>query len=106
MKIQHVKPASLIKLVGFILVSCLSIPSAFATGATVNLQAEKVPTLSGFMLIILSVLLIVVAYKIAKQKSRHGGNLFLMLLGASALVMGGEWRQTDFRFLRGINQYN
>ena len=55
----------------------------FGTGAT------AVPTLSGFMLLVLSLLLFVVAFKVAKQKNSNASKFFVMLLGVSALGLGG-----------------
>ncbi|KAG1652822.1 hypothetical protein GQR58_025969 [Nymphon striatum] len=52
------------------------------------LSPTSVPTLSGTMLIIMSLLLFVVAYKVSKQKGAHAGKFFVTLISASALVTG------------------
>ncbi len=64
--------------------------TAFATGATITINSSvSVPTLSSAMLIVLSLLLFVVAFKIAKQKNNSASKLFVSLLGVSAIVLGG-----------------
>ena len=63
--------------------------SAFATGATVTFNLPgpaSIPTLSGTMLILLSVLLCMVAYRTAKQKNTNSNKLFITVLGAGFLV--------------------
>ncbi len=67
----------------------LSTNSAFATGATVTFNLPgpaSIPTLSGTMLILLSVLLCMVAYRTAKQKNTNSNKLFITVLGAGFLV--------------------
>lgn len=66
-----------------------STSSAFAAGGTVTFtSATGVPTLSGTMLIVLSLLLFVVALKISRQKGHNTGKFFMLLIGASALISG------------------
>lgn len=80
-----------IKSVFFTLLSSFCISTAYATGATVTIHPAvptSVPTLSGMMLIVLSLLLFVVTYKIAKQKNNPASKFFIALLGVSALVLG------------------
>lgn len=73
------------------LLSTLSISTAHATGAVVTIaSATPIPTLSGSMLIILSLLLFVVAFKAAKQKGNNAGKFFIGLIGTFALVVGGS----------------
>lgn len=65
--------------------------SAFATGGTLtftNLNPTAIPTLSGTMLIVLSLLLFVVAVKISRQKGSNAGKFFVMCLGLGALISG------------------
>ncbi|GAA0420804.1 hypothetical protein GCM10009133_31540 [Cocleimonas flava] len=50
--------------------------------------ATAVPTLSGTMLIALSLLLFAVAFRVAKQKG--SGKMFITLIGVSALSIGGS----------------
>ena len=52
------------------------------------LNAAAVPTLSGMMLFILSLLLFFVAFKVSKQKSANTGKFFITLIGVGALVSG------------------
>lgn len=70
----------------------LSSSSVFATGATVTFfsaaNPTSVPTLSGTMLVVLSLLLFVVALKISQQKGGRAGKFFVMLLGLGALISG------------------
>ncbi len=47
-----------------------------------------VPTLSGTMLILLSLLLFVVAFRIAKQKNNGASKLFITLVGVTAISTG------------------
>lgn len=72
------------------ILSILAIPSAFATGATVRIVGNAVPTLSSTMLIVLSLLLFAVAFRISKQKNNAANKLFMTLIGVSALVAGGS----------------
>lgn len=53
---------------------------------TLNGSATAVPSLSGSMLIVLSLLLFVVAYKVAKQK--NASKLFVTLIGVTVLSTG------------------
>ncbi|GAA0409042.1 hypothetical protein GCM10009133_16980 [Cocleimonas flava] len=50
--------------------------------------ATAVPSLSGTMLVILSLLLFVVALKISKQKNANTGKFFVTLIGVTAIVSG------------------
>ncbi len=50
--------------------------------------AHAVPTLSGTMLIVLSLLLVAVAVRITKQKGAQTRKLFMTLVGVTALVSG------------------
>ncbi len=47
-----------------------------------------IPTLSGSMLVLLSLLLFIVAYRISKQKDTAKSKLFISLLGVTALTVG------------------
>ena len=49
---------------------------------------EAVPTLSGMMLIVLSLLLVIVAIRVANQKSKQASKFFITLLGVTALASG------------------
>lgn len=49
---------------------------------------ENIPTLSGWMLILLSLLLMVVAFRSAKNKHSGANKLFMTLLGVSLLSFG------------------
>lgn len=72
-------------------VTCLALfatSTAFATGATVTISTS-VPTLSGTMLLVLSVLLFIVAFRVTKTKRENSAKLFMTLLGASALLSAG-----------------
>ena len=76
------------------ILSVFATSSAFAGspfgGAMVKIAATtSVPTLSGTMLLLLSLLLFVVAFRVAKQKS-NSGKFFIMLIGASALLAAGN----------------
>ena len=70
----------------------LSSSSVFAAGGTVTFTAANptaVPTLSGWMLIVLSLLLFSVAVKVSRQKgSSNAGKFFLLLLGVGVLSSG------------------
>jgi hypothetical protein len=70
----------------------LSSSSVFAAGGTVIFSAASptaVPTLSGWMLIVLSLLLFAVAVKVSRQKgSSNAGKFFLLLLGVGVLSSG------------------
>lgn len=78
-----------IKLALFVLLTSFT-SSVFAVGATVRFGATAVPSLSNTMLIVLSLLLFLVAFKIAKQKNNPTGKFFVSLLGVSAIVMGSS----------------
>ncbi len=52
------------------------------------INPTAVPSLSGTMLIVLSLLLFVVAFRIANQKNAKAGKFFLMVLGVGALSSG------------------
>ena len=71
------------------ILSMFATSSVFATGATVRL-ANNIPTLSGTMLVVLSLLLFAVAYRITKQKNSATGKLFVTLIGVTAIAMGGS----------------
>lgn len=67
--------------------------SAFATGGSVTFtspNSASIPTLSGSMLILLSVLLCVVAYRTAKQKNANINKLFITLLGTGVIFSAGS----------------
>ncbi|GAA0414982.1 hypothetical protein GCM10009133_24230 [Cocleimonas flava] len=49
-----------------------------------------VPSLSGTMLIVLSLLLFVVAFKVTRQKGSNANKFFVMLIGVSAFGFGGS----------------
>lgn len=71
----------------------LSTTSAFAAGGTVTFTQGSptgIPTLSGYMLILLSVLLCVVAFRTAKQKKSNINKLFITLIGTGVLVTAGS----------------
>lgn len=66
--------------------------SAFATGATVTFSIQSptgVPSLSGTMLIVLTVLLFIVAFRISKQKGRNGNTFCMGLIAAGIVVSTG-----------------
>ncbi|MEB8434289.1 CAP domain-containing protein [Cocleimonas sp. KMM 6892] len=75
------------------IITCLffvSTKSVFAAGGTVTFSIAsptQVPTLSGTMLLLLSLLLFVVAVRTTKQKNTN--KLFITLLGAGVLVTAG-----------------
>ncbi len=67
--------------------------SVFAATATVNFtmpSATSVPSLSGFMLVVLSLLLFIVAFKISQQKNKNANTFFTVLIGAGILVSMGS----------------
>ncbi|GAA0408295.1 hypothetical protein GCM10009133_16090 [Cocleimonas flava] len=70
----------------------LTSPQVFAgTTGTVSyapFAAANIPTLSGMMLIILSLLLMLVAFRSAKNKNSGVNKLFISLLGVSILALG------------------
>lgn len=69
----------------------LSSSSVFAAGGTVTFSAinpTSVPTLSGWMLIVLSLLLFAVAVKITGQKGDNVGKFFLILMSVGVLSTG------------------
>ncbi|MEE9326739.1 MAG: midcut-by-XrtH protein [Cocleimonas sp.] len=53
-----------------------------------NANPTDVPTLSGIMLIVMSLLLFVVGFRIAKQKNSKAGKLFMTLISVTALATG------------------
>lgn len=53
-----------------------------------NANPTDVPTLSGIMLIVMSLLLFVVGFRIAKQKNNKAGKFFMTLIGVTALATG------------------
>ncbi len=64
--------------------------NVYATGALVTFgRASAIPTLSTSMLMVLSLLLFVVAFKIAKQKNNRAGKIFSTFLGIAALLAIG-----------------
>ena len=70
-----------------------STTSVFAAGGTVTFTQGSptgIPTLSGYMLILLSVLLFVVAVRTAKQKKSNINKLFITLIGTGVLVTAGS----------------
>ncbi|MEB8432810.1 midcut-by-XrtH protein [Cocleimonas sp. KMM 6892] len=84
---------SIVTKTSFSLLLCLTSISTAMAGSNGSLiygplNPTAVPTLSGTMLIILSLLLFVVALKVAKQKGSNAGKFFITLIGASALVTG------------------
>jgi len=71
--------------------SLIATSSVFATGATATIAAvAAVPTLSGTMLVVLSLLLFAVAFRVAKQKNGSASKLFLAMTGITALIAGGS----------------
>ena len=77
------------------LISTILSSSAFATGGQITFTIQgapinptAVPTLSGTMLVILSLLLFAVAFRIAKQKNTRAGKFFIALLGVTAIASG------------------
>ena len=50
--------------------------------------ANNIPTLSGTMLMILSMILMAVVYKTSKQNDSNGSNFFLAIISVTALVSG------------------
>lgn len=79
------------------LLSTILTSSAFATGGQITFTIQgapidptAVPTLSGTMLVILSLLLFTVAFRIAKQKNASAGKFFIALLGVSAIASGSS----------------
>ena len=69
--------------------------SAFAAGGIVTFTLPSsspaaIPTLSGTMLILLSLLLLVVAFRTAKQKKSNINKLFVTFLGTGFLVAAGS----------------
>lgn len=91
------------------LISIFATSSAFATGATVTIAAlpsngaTAVPTLSGTMLVILSLLLFAVAFRVAKQKNSNAGKLFITLIGITAITMGGSGIKLISEVNAGVN---
>ena len=77
------------KLSAITLLLFISTNSALAAGGTVTFTLPgpaSIPTLSGTMLILLSVLLCVVAFRTAKLKKSNINKLFITLLGTGVLV--------------------
>lgn len=60
--------------------------NSFAGGGTVTFGANAVPTLSGTMLVILSLLLLVVAIKIARRNDNTYNKFLVGAIGVSALL--------------------
>lgn len=62
--------------------------STYATGALVTFanNTNAIPTLSTTMLMVLSVLLFAVAFKVSKQKNSAKTKMFVTLLGVTAVV--------------------
>jgi len=66
---------------------------SYAVGASVSfsaVSASSIPTLSTTMLLVLSLLLLVVAFRVSKQKNNAAGKIFVTLLGVSAIVTMGH----------------
>ncbi|TCJ88997.1 midcut-by-XrtH protein [Cocleimonas flava] len=64
-------------------------------GGTVTLSptaTTAVPTLSGTMLILLSLLLMVVAFRVSKNSKNGAGKFFIALIGASVLMAAGGFK--------------
>jgi len=84
------------KLSAFVLFTIASTTSAFATGGTAIFSLPgagsptAVPSLSGSMLIVLSLLLFIVAFKVSKQKNSNPSKFFMMLIGTGILVSAGS----------------
>lgn len=77
------------KLSALFFISIATTSSAFATGATVIFSSANptaVPSLSGSMLILLSLLLFIVAFKVSKQKNANPSKFFMMLIGTGILA--------------------
>jgi len=75
------------------LLSIFATSSAFAgaTGTmTYSIASTSIPTLSGSMLIVLSLLLFVVAFKVSRQKKSTMNKLFVTMLGVTALSIGSS----------------
>ncbi|KAG1694709.1 hypothetical protein GQR58_006705 [Nymphon striatum] len=73
------------------LLSFLPVSSVFAAGGTITFAIPgpaSIPTLSGTMLVILSLLLFVVALKVANQKHAKAGKFFIAVLGMTAIMSG------------------
>ena len=71
------------------IISLFATSSAFAgTPVIVFGPVTNVPTLSGSMLIVLSLLLMVVAVRVTRNKHKNTGKFFITLIGASALLAG------------------
>ena len=51
-------------------------------------SAVAIPTLNGVMLLLLSLLLVVIAFRMTKQKNTHASKLFLTLLSVGVLSSG------------------
>ncbi len=87
--------SKLLKLTVIFLITLAGTSSIFAGpavpggGITFTTGVTAVPTLSGTMLILLSILLFLVAFKITKQKNTNAGKFFVMLVGFGALGIGG-----------------
>ena len=63
----------------------------YATGATVSFSGgAAIPTLSSTMLIVLSLLLFLVAFRVSKQKNNAAGKILITLLGVSAIITMGH----------------
>lgn len=76
-------------LLAFIAISATS--KTYAAGALITFAGPSaIPTLSTTMLIVLSLLLFTVAFKISKQKNSTMGKTFVTILGASAILAMGS----------------
>lgn len=76
-------------------ISILFTSSVFATGATAIISSaattvSPIPTLSETMLIVLSLLLLTVTFRISRQKNNGSTHFFTVLVGITALVTGGS----------------
>ncbi len=85
---------TLVKLCFILGIAAFFTTPAFATGATVvisinNMTASPIPTLSGTMLIVLSLLLFTFAFRVARQKNNSASKFFIALLGITAITTGG-----------------
>ena len=63
--------------------------SVWATGVTGSVGATSVPSLSGSMLVILSLLLFAVAFRLTKQ-NKAVNKLFISLLGVGMIISAGS----------------
>jgi len=65
-----------------------SVPSVAAeiVFGPVSATATAIPTLSGSMLVVLSLFLVFIAYKVLKQRTQHNAALWLALIGISVIL--------------------